>query len=384
MDFLYTAWDPELRQAQSMDEFVRLFVKLLNKTAGNPNEALRLLRMLGDRYGLFDGENTFDDVLNELEERGLIRRRDEGRSRTGTTDKGQGRGAGSGEGTFELTAQGEKAIRREAFEEIFTSMRRDGQGGEHRTPYAADTGGEVQPETRGWHWGDAMNEVNMTRSMQNAIMRTGLDDFAMSEEDLEVHMREQVTSCATVLAIDISHSMILYGEDRITPARTIALALAEYIQTEYPKDSLEVILFGDEAFPVPIKDLPYIQVGPFHTNTKAGLDLARQILHTKRQANKQIILITDGKPSAITQGGRIYKNPFGLDPKIVNQTINSAVECRRQNIVITTFMITSDTWLRQFVDELTKANRGRAYYSSIDHLGAFVLEDFIRNRRKRV
>jgi uncharacterized protein with von Willebrand factor type A (vWA) domain len=178
--------------------------------------------------------------------------------------------------------------------------------------------------------------------------------------------------------------MILYGEDRITPARTIALALAEYIQTEFPKDSLDVILFGDDAFMVPIDQLPYIQVGPFHTNTKAGLDLARQILRTRRQANKQIILITDGKPSAITEFGRVYKNPFGLDPKIVNQTINSAVECRRQNIVITTFMITTDDWLKEFVDELTKANHGRAYYSSLDKLGSFIFEDYVRNRKKRL
>ncbi|MBI3735074.1 VWA domain-containing protein [Candidatus Sumerlaeota bacterium] len=227
--------------------------------------------------------------------------------------------------------------------------------------------------------------MNYTRSIRNSIIRNGDLEISMNEDDLEVHEREHLTSSATVIAIDISHSMTMYGEDRITPAKKVALALAELIQTKYPKDSLDVILFGDEAFLVPPKQIPYITNGEFHTNTKAGIDLAQKILLKKRHLNKQIFLITDGKPTAINEAGRIYKNPsWYLDPKIVSQTINSAVFCRRKGIVITTFMVTSDPHLREFVDRMTQANKGRAFFASLDNLGSFLLTDYVQNRRKRV
>jgi uncharacterized protein with von Willebrand factor type A (vWA) domain len=382
MHFRFSNWDDALQQAKSLEDFVKLFMRLLNKTAGDPNQALELLQMLGERYGLFTDDLTFEDVKNELLERGLIREKG-GRGRRGRQDSRKGERGRAEEG-YELTHRGEKALQRDSFDEIFTALRRDSGGGDHNTPYIAESGGDVLPELRDYRWGDNLNDVNFQQSIRNAIVSSGMEQFQMREEDLAVHNRELQTSCATVLAIDISHSMILYGEDRITPARSIAMALAEYIQTEFPKDSLDVILFGDEASVVPLKELPYIDCGPYHTNTKAGIDLAHQILRTKKQANKQIILITDGKPSAIHERGEIYKNPFGLDPVIVNQTINSAVECRRHNIVITTFMITSDHWLRQFVEELTEANQGRAYYSTLDKLGSFVFEDYVRNKKKRI
>jgi uncharacterized protein with von Willebrand factor type A (vWA) domain len=229
-----------------------------------------------------------------------------------------------------------------------------------------------------------VNDIDFTRSIRNAVTNHGLDSFQINEDDLEVYQREQATSCATVMLVDISHSMILYGEDRITPAKKVAMALAEFIQTRFPKDTLEVGVFGDDAKLVSTRDLPYINVGPYHTNTKAGLELAQKVLNSKRQVNKQIFMITDGKPSAIFEGGFIYKNPFGLDPKIVNQTINEAVQCRRKGILITTFMITSDNYLKDFVDRMTRANKGRAYYASLDNLGSFILNDYVKNRKKRV
>jgi Ca-activated chloride channel family protein len=195
---------------------------------------------------------------------------------------------------------------------------------------------------------------------------------------------EQTTNCATVMLIDISHSMILYGEDRITPAKQVALALSELILTKYPRDSLNIVLFGDFAKEVKVKDLPFIAVGPYHTNTKAGLEMARNILLKKKNVNKQIFMITDGKPSMITRrNGSIYKNPMGLDPVIVNRTLDEAIICRRKRIPITTFMIANDAYLRQFVAKLTELNRGRAYFSSAQNVGDYVFWDFVNRRKKR-
>jgi uncharacterized protein with von Willebrand factor type A (vWA) domain len=184
--------------------------------------------------------------------------------------------------------------------------------------------------------------------------------------------------------IDISHSMILYGEDRITPAKKVAMALSELITTKYPKDTLDIIVFGNEAWPIEIKDLPYLQVGPYHTNTVAGLDLAMDILKRRKTSNKQIFMITDGKPTCLKEGIKYYKNSFGLDKKIMNKTLDCAAKARKQNVSITTYMIARDPYLQQFVREFTKINNGRAFYSSLTGLGDFVFEDYIRNRRKRL
>jgi uncharacterized protein with von Willebrand factor type A (vWA) domain len=187
-----------------------------------------------------------------------------------------------------------------------------------------------------------------------------------------------------VLLLDISHSMILYGEDRITPAKKVALAMAELIQTRYPKDSLQVALFGDDATEVSVRQLPYVGAGPYHTNTRAALQLAQRLLLRKKHPNKQIFMVTDGKPSAITEHGRLYKNPFGLDPKIVGLTLEEAAACRRNKIVITTFMLTQDPTLVDFVNKLTQVNRGRAYFSAADDLGGSVFVDYLRNRKKKI
>jgi uncharacterized protein with von Willebrand factor type A (vWA) domain len=182
--------------------------------------------------------------------------------------------------------------------------------------------------------------------------------------------------------IDISHSMILYGEDRITPAKKVAMALAELVKQKYPKDTLDVIVFGNDAWQIEIKDLPYLSVGPYHTNTVAGLELAMDILRKRKTPNKQIFMITDGKPTCLKEGLKYYKNSFGLDRKVVNKTLNLAAQCRRNNIPVTTFMIASDPYLKKFVDEFTQVNKGSAYYSSLKGLGHLIFEDYRRNRRK--
>ena len=223
----------------------------------------------------------------------------------------------------------------------------------------------------------------MTESLKNAQLEHGIDDFKMTENDLEVYETFYQSQTSTVLMIDISHSMILYGEDRITPAKRVAMALAELITTRYPKDTLDIIVFGDDAWPVEIKDLPYLQVGPYHTNTVAGLELAMEILRKRKNHNKQIMMITDGKPTCIKKGKNYYKNSFGLDRTILNRTLGLAVKCRKLQIPITTFMIAQDPYLVRFVDQFTTANGGKAFYSSLQGLGEFIFMDYKRSKRKK-
>ena len=204
------------------------------------------------------------------------------------------------------------------------------------------------------------------------------------ERDLEVTEKEQKTQTSTVLMIDISHSMILYGEDRITPAKKVALALVELIKLKYPKDTLDIVVFGNDAWQIQAKDLPYLEVGPYHTNTVAGLELAMDLLRRRKNKNKQIFMITDGKPTCLKEGIKYYKNSFGLDRKVVSKTLTLAAQARRLEIPITTFMIASDPYLKQFVQEFTKVNNGRAYYSGLQGLGNMMFEDFQRNRRKNI
>ena len=219
--------------------------------------------------------------------------------------------------------------------------------------------------------------------LKNAQINHGLDDFKLTQNDLEVHETFFQSQTNTVLMIDISHSMILYGEDRITPAKKVAMALSELITTRYPKDSLDVLVFGNDAWQIEIKDLPYLEVGPYHTNTVAGLELAMNILRRRKNPNKQIMMITDGKPTCIKKGKKYYKNAFGLDRTILNRTLSLAVKARKLNIPITTFMIARDPYLVQFVDKFTRANNGKAFYSSLQGLGEFIFMDYKDNKRRK-
>ncbi|MCB0743930.1 MAG: hypothetical protein KDC67_08505, partial [Ignavibacteriae bacterium] len=271
---------------------------------------------------------------------------------------------------------------KQSLEEIFNIFKK-GKRGSHNTPYSG-FGDETTSERRNYQFGDSLDQIDMTSSIKNAQINHGISDFHLMENDLEIEENEFKTSTSTVLMIDISHSMILYGEDRITPAKKVAMALAELITTRFKKDTLDIIVFGNDAWPIEIKDLPYLEVGPYHTNTYAGLELAMDILRRRKTSNKQIFMITDGKPTCLKEGIKYYKNSYGLDRKIINKTLNQAAICRRLKIPITTFMIARDPYLQQFVRDFTKINHGRAYYSSIKGLGEFIFEDYIRNRRKKV
>ncbi len=357
----YFFLDPDLVRALLAGlDLLRLWNQLVLATGGDVEEAMDWMRQLQEQ-GYIDPSVDLEAFFASLENQGLIQP--------------------DGEGGAVLTGSGERRLRQSAFEEIFEGMKKGGPG-YHPVPATGD-GIERQPETRPFEFGDDLHHLDAPRSLQNALRRTH-GDLELAEEDLQIHETEHLTACASVVAIDVSHSMVLYGEDRITPAKKVALALTELITTRYPKDHLSVILFGDRAEQVPLADLPYVQAGPYHTNTREALQLARGLLARQKQPNKQIILITDGKPSAITEGGRVYKNPFGLDLRIVNATLEEADVCRRQKVVITTFMLATDTMLTDFVDKLTRINRGRAYFASPYNLGEFLLADYIKNRRSRV
>jgi len=356
----YFHLDPALLQAILAGlDLMRLFNQLVLASGGDVDEAMDWMRYL-QQEGYIDESVDLEAFFDALARERLI--------------------GPDGEGGMGLTAGGERKLRRSAFEDVFGALTKAGPG--YHPVRASGDGVERLPETRPYEFGDEIHHLDPTRSLSNALKRHGSLDLA--EEDLEVHETEHLTACATIVAIDVSHSMILYGEDRITPAKSVALALTELITTRYPKDYLGVILFGDRAEQVELAELPYVEAGPYHTNTREALQLARGLLSRRKQPNKQIFLITDGKPSAITEGGQIYKNPFGLDMRIVNLTLEEADQCRRQRIVITTFMIATDPMLTDFVDKLTKVNRGRAYFANPYNLGEFILADYIKNRRKRV
>ena len=364
VDVRYTRFDPSAASRERLlQQLEQVFHDLLLRTSGDVQEALNWLERIGRQHGVFDEHLTMEEFERHVLGRGTV--------------------APDGKGVLRLTAKGEQALRSESLQAVFGSLEA-GASGDHRTP-AAGTGGERLPETRQWNYGDPMSQLDAGETLQAALRRGGIDDLSITEDDLRVHETEHMSSCATIMLIDVSHSMVLYGEDRITPAKRVALALTELIRSRYPKDSLEVVLFGDEAEQVPIDRLPYISVGPFHTNTRAGLRLAQELLRKKLQPNRQIVMITDGKPSALTEkDGTVYKNPFGLDERIVNKTLDEAAACRRAGIPITTFMLTEDPVLVDFVDTFTSVNRGRAYFSGTDKVGAFVLVDYIRNRRREV
>jgi len=362
MHFDYSKWKgPRPEDLQFIRQMMEIYRNLLLQTGGDVDEALRWMEHFGEQYGFFDEHFGIADFKKMLEKSGEAERTPQG---------------------FRITPRGERRIRQDSLNEIFSTLQASGRG-DHRTPVGGK-GGERLSETRAWQFGDNLSDLDPLSSMSNAVKNHGIDELQIDEDDLEVFEQEHLSACATVLMVDISHSMILYGEDRITPAKKIALALTQLIKTRYPRDTLDVVLFGDDAMQVPLKDLMKIQAGPYHTNTKAGLQMAQRILGTRKGVNKQIFMITDGKPSAIREYGRLYKNPFGLDPKIVNKTLEEAAYCRKKRITITTFMLATDFPLLEFVRKLSALNHGRIYETDPNNLGAYVFRDFVRNRRRRL
>lgn len=362
--FKFTKYTPSQDPEKStFENLLNIFLQLITMTGGDVAEALSWLTNLDKRYNMTNPDYGIGNFIEDLKEKGYL---------TEENHKGE----------IKITGKSEQLIRKNALEEIFGKLKR-GKGGQHKTTHSG-RGDERGTDRRAFQFGDNLDQIALTDSLRNAQANHGISgDYLLTEDDLEVVEKEFKSQTSTVLMIDISHSMILYGEDRITPAKKVAMALSELIKTRYPKDTLDIIVFGNDAWQIQVKDLPYLQVGPYHTNTVAGLELAMDILRRRKNANKQIFMITDGKPTCLKVGIKYYKNSFGIDSKILNETLKLAAQCRKLKIPVTTFMIATDPYLKEFVKEFTKVNNGNAYYSDLKGLGDLIFEDFSRNRTKR-
>ena len=363
--FVFESFKPE--DQSPFDKLFEIFKELITFTSGDFDETINWMRELDKEYNLTNDDYTIDDFVEDLKKKGYIKQKIDPKGTTETT----------------LSAKTEQALRKKALDQIFGKIKKTGKGN-HKTKKQG-LGDEPSGELRNYTFGDALDKISVTESIKNAQLNNGIDHFQLFEKDLVVEESFHKSQMSTVLMVDISHSMVLYGEDRITPAKKVAMALTEFIKTRYPKDSIEVIVFGNDAWPIKIKDLPYLRVGPYHTNTVAGLGLAMDLLRRKRNSNKQIFMITDGKPSCVNmKDGTYYKNSNGLDPFITNQCYAMAQQARRLHIPITTFMIAKDPFLMQFIQKFTEANKGKAFYTGLQNLGEMIFEDYESNRKKRI
>ncbi len=364
--FIFKKYTPP--ELSTFEKLFDIFKELIVHTSGDFDEAIDWLRQLDKEYKLTTPEYSIEDFIEELKKKRLIRE-DNGKDGPG--------------GSTVITAKMERIIRQSALEQVFGNLKRSSRGN-HKTK-AAGSGDEHTGDFRPFNFGDSLEQISMTETLRNAQVNNGVGDFQLHERDLVVEDTFFKAQMSTVLMIDVSHSMILYGEDRITPAKKVAMALSELISTRYPKDTLDIIVFGDDAWPISIQDLPYLQVGPYHTNTVAGLELAMDILRRKKNTNKQIFMITDGKPSCLKErNGDYYYNSNGLDPYITEKCYTSARLARRLHIPITTFMIAKDPYLQRFVEKFTEANQGKAFYTGLKGLGQLIFEDYAANRKKNI
>ena len=358
---------PKSNSQSPFERLLEIFKELITHTSGDFDEAIEWLRELDKEYELTDENYTIDDFIEDLLDKGYVKAE--------ITPDGSEKSMG-------ITAKTEKILREFALKQIFGKLKRSGLGN-HNTKHQG-IGDEISGELTNFQFGDPIENIVLTESIKNAQINAGIDDFQISEKDLVVEKNHHKSQMSTILMIDISHSMILYGEDRITPAKKVAMALAEFITTRYPKDTLDVLVFGNDARPISVKELPYLKVGPYHTNTVAGLDLAFDILRRKKNNNKQIFMITDGKPSCMFTKDGFYKNSAGLDDFILDQCYNRAREAKKNNIPITTFMIASDPYLQTFVKKFSEVNNGKAFYTGLDGLSEMVFEDYDKNRRQKL
>ncbi|HMG16138.1 MAG TPA: VWA domain-containing protein [Saprospiraceae bacterium] len=361
--YRFSAYVASPDDSNPFEKLLRVFKELILYTSGDVAEALSWLTELDKEYKMTTNDYGIADFIQDLIDKGYLL-------------KPNGTGGG-----FTPSSKMEKELRRKALDDIFGKIKKSKRGN-HSTQIAGK-GDEYSADQKPYEFGDRLEQIAVSESIKNAHIQHGIEDFYLAENDLVLQESFYQSQMSTVVMIDISHSMILYGEDRITPAKKVAMALAELIKTKYPKDSLDIIVFGNDAWQIELKDLPYLEVGPYHTNTVAGLELAMQILRRRNNPNKQIFMITDGKPTCIKKGTKYYQNSFGLDRMIVNRTINLGIKCRKMDIPVTTFMIATDPYLVKFVEQFTKANNGKAFYSSLDGLGQFFLNDYLQNKKRK-
>jgi len=403
----YTKWVPSLLDGLSLEELLDQMSEFLLQSGfqygfrdvSNPYdlEALRqaiieklvemgkipesLLQQWLDDRSQGDAQKLdelIDQIIRRLVEEGWIQAQDPApapfdENSQGTDD------VPAGSARFELTDKSIDFLGFRLLRHLLASLGRSSFG-RHETAHFA-TGVEAYQATKEYEFGDTLN-LDISSTLLHAVAREGLGvPLNLEHEDLMVRQAEYESSCSTVLLLDTSHSMILYGEDRFTPAKRVALALSHLIRTQYPGDSLRLVLFHDSAEEVPLKQLARVVVGPYHTNTCEGLRLARRLLMADKKDMRQIVMITDGKPSAITlPNGRIYKNAFGLDPMILEETFKEVATCRKAGILINTFMLASDHYLVDFVKKVTEICRGKAYFTTAVNLGQYILMDYLKKK----
>ncbi len=373
----------EMDSEKTMENLHQALLEAMRSQGMIPQELLEQLLKNAENYQNSDLRELIDKLLERLSEEGYV-------SVEQPPEKGRRKEVGPGQMTegegkakFELTDKALDFLGFKTLKDLLGSLGKSSFGRHDTRDYA--TGIESSGASRRYEFGDTMNlDVNAT--LLSAIQRHGLRvPLELDYKDLQVHQCEYQSSCATVLMLDCSHSMILYGEDRFTPAKRVALALTHLIRTQYPGDSLHLVLFHDTAEEVPLQELTRVKVGPYYTNTREGLKLAQRILSRQKKDMRQIVMITDGKPSALTlEDGRIYKNAFGLDPLVVSETLHEVARCRRNGILINTFMLASDYGLINFVQKVTEICRGKAYFTTPYTLGQYLLMDYMQKKVKHI
>lgn len=349
--------DDILEQAQALLEKLKDYLFLAD---GDLQSAIEMMKESGELGEGDEAENNARELMKILEKAGYV----------------------DGEGKVKkLTDKGLRLISEKTLEELLSSIQKSHSG--HHETAKKGAGDVYNYETRAWEFGDHL-DLDITKTFQNAFIRNGVHlPVDLEREDLEIIETEHMSRCATVLMVDISHSMILYGEDRFTPAKKVAVALSHLIRTKYPQDSLNILLFYDDAREISVNQLMETEVGPYYTNTKAGLALAQRILARHNTDNKQIIMITDGKPSAIWHKGKIIRHSW-WDPWIVHETLVEAEKCRNKGIRINTFMLARDYMLVEFVQKQTQITKGKAYFTSPHTLGQYLLIDFMNQKHRKV
>ncbi len=338
-----------------------------------------------------DAQEQFDQLdepqVEELIDKIVQRMKDENFLNAEEPQEGMGeQGEGNGESRFEVTDKGMDFLGYKALRDLLGPLGKSSLG-RHDTSYEA-AGVETNGSSKLYEFGDSLN-LDITATLNSVFAREGAPDGSgilnLEYSDLHVQQADYQSSCATVVLLDCSHSMILYGEDRFTPAKRVAMALSHLIRTQFPGDTLSLVLFHDSAEEIPISQLPRVKVGPHYTNTREGLRVAHRILQRSNKDMKQIVMITDGKPSALTlDDGRIYKNAFGLDPLVISETLEEVSRCKRAGIMINTFMLAQDFSLVQFVQKVSAMCRGKAYFTTPQTLGNYLLMDFMSRRMKTV
>ena len=376
--FQDSMWYELPQDEQTLDELKRAIEQaLLNGELFDEN--------LREQIGQMQMEGQLDELIEKLIER--MQQEDyisiDQPDRTRPSSVGGQSGEAQQQAKFEITDKSLDFLGFKSLRNLLGSLGKSSFG-RHDTRDLA-TGIEASGSSRTYEFGDTLN-LDITATLSSAIQREGLSiPLNIEYSDLQVHQCEYQSSCATVLMLDCSHSMILYGEDRFTPAKKVAMALSHLIRTQYPGDSLSLVLFHDSAEEVPLSQLARVKVGPYYTNTREGLRLAQRILQRQRKDMKQIVMITDGKPSALTlEDGRIYKNAFGLDPLVVSQTLEEVSKCKRAGVLINTFMLASDYGLVQFVQKVTEMCRGKAYFTTPYTLGQYLLMDYMSRKTKTI